>query len=64
MGGLWYPSLSRKQFATLYPPAAVAYAALLHDTGKIAVNLHVDLVDGSIWYPWHGSLHPYRVHYR
>jgi hypothetical protein len=27
--------------------AAVAYAALLHDIGKIAVDLHVELADGS-----------------
>ena len=31
--------------------AAVAYAALLHDIGKIAVDLHVKLVDGSTWHP-------------
>ena len=31
--------------------AAVAYAALLHDIGKIAVDLHVELADGSIWHP-------------
>jgi len=34
--------------------AAVAYAALLHDIGKIAVDLHVELADGSTWHPWHG----------
>ena len=45
--------------------AAVAYAALLHDIGKIAVDLHVKLVDGSTWHPWHGPLHqPYRFRYR
>ena len=45
--------------------AAVAYAALLHDIGKIAVDLHVELSDGSVWHPWHGSLRrPYRFHYR
>jgi hypothetical protein len=38
--------------------AAVAYAALLHDIGKIAVDLHVELADGSIWHPWHGPLQP------
>uniref|UniRef100_UPI0035A21E53 TraI domain-containing protein n=1 Tax=Tetragenococcus koreensis TaxID=290335 RepID=UPI0035A21E53 len=37
--------------------AAVAYAALLHDIGKIAVDLHVELADGSTWHPWHGPLH-------
>lgn len=45
--------------------AATAYAALLHDIGKIAVDLHVELADGSHWHPWHGPLaHPYRFRYR
>ncbi|HCL2607869.1 TPA: TraI domain-containing protein [Pseudomonas aeruginosa C40A] len=45
--------------------AAVAYAALLHDIGKIAVDLHVELADGSLWHPWYGPLHqPYRFRYR
>ena len=45
--------------------AAVAYAALLHDIGKVAVDLHVELADGSIWHPWHGPLRqPYRFRYR
>lgn len=45
--------------------AAVAYAALLHDVGKLAVDLHVELADGTIWHPWHGPLHqPYRFRYR
>ena len=45
--------------------AAVAYAALLHDIGKIAVDLHVELADGSVWHPWHGPLlQPYRFRYR
>ncbi|HHW1763899.1 TPA: MobH family relaxase [Pseudomonas aeruginosa] len=45
--------------------AAVAYAALLHDVGKLAVDLHVELADGSTWHPWHGPLHrPYRFRYR
>ncbi|MFJ4346355.1 MobH family relaxase [Pseudomonas sp. NPDC089401] len=45
--------------------AAVAYAALLHDLGKIAVDLHVELMDGSTWHPWHGPLtQPYRLRYR
>ncbi|PPT78527.1 MobH family relaxase [Xanthomonas theicola] len=43
---------------------AVAYAALLHDIGKLAVDLHVELADGSTWHPWHGPLHqPYRFRY-
>lgn len=45
--------------------AAIAYAALLHDIGKIAVDLHVEHADGSIWHPWHGPLDsPYRFRYR
>lgn len=45
--------------------AAAAYAALLHDIGKLAVDLHVELADGSVWHPWHGPLHrPYRFRYR
>ena len=45
--------------------AAIAYAALLHDIGKIAVDLHVEYANGSTWHPWHGPLlHPYRFRYR
>ena len=45
--------------------AAIAYAALLHDIGKIAVDLHVEHADGSTWHPWHGPLtNPYRFRYR
>lgn len=45
--------------------AAVAYAALLHDIGKIAVDVHVELADGTVWHPWHGPLRqPYRFRYR
>lgn len=36
--------------------AGVAYAALLHDIGKIAVDIHVEYADGSHWHPWHGPL--------
>ena len=44
--------------------AAIAYVALLHDVGKIAVDLHVEYEDGRIWHPWHGALaHPYRFRY-
>ena len=44
--------------------AALAYAALLHDIGKVAVDLHVEYSDGSIWHPWHGPLtQPYRFRY-
>jgi integrating conjugative element relaxase (TIGR03760 family) len=45
--------------------ACTAYAALLHDIGKIAVDLHVEHADGSVWHPWHGPLRqPYRFRYR
>jgi len=45
--------------------AAVAYAALLHDIGKIAVDIEVELLDGSLWHPWHGTLQqPYCFRYR
>lgn len=44
--------------------AACAYAALLHDTGKIAVDLHVEQADGKVWHPWHGPLRQsYRFRY-
>jgi hypothetical protein len=41
--------------------AAVAYAALLHDIGKVAVDLHVGLANGSIWHPWHGTAEALRL---
>jgi integrating conjugative element relaxase (TIGR03760 family) len=45
--------------------AGTAYGALLHDIGKIAVDLHVEYADGERWYPWHGKLiRPYRFRYR
>ncbi|RUF23437.1 relaxase [Pseudomonas aeruginosa] len=45
--------------------AGTAYAALLHDIGKVAVDLHVEYADGTIWHPWHGPLRrPYRFRYR
>lgn len=45
--------------------AGTAYAALLHDIGKIAVDLHVEYGDGTAWHPWHGPLRrPYRFRYR
>lgn len=45
--------------------AATAYAALLHDIGKIAVDMHVEYADGERWHPWHGPLaRPYRFRYR
>lgn len=45
--------------------AATAYAALLHDIGKIAVDLQVEQADGTTWHPWHGPLQQaYRFRYR
>ncbi|MFL9883160.1 MobH family relaxase [Paraburkholderia agricolaris] len=45
--------------------ASIAYAALLHDLGKIAVDLRVEQADGTTWHPWHGPLRqPYRFRYR
>ena len=44
--------------------AGTAYAALLHDIGKVAVDLHVEYADGAVWHPWHGPLRrPYRFRY-
>ncbi|SHN14290.1 integrating conjugative element relaxase, PFL_4751 family [Pseudomonas asturiensis] len=44
--------------------AASAYGALVHDLGKIAVDVKVELADGAIWHPWHGPLdQPYRFKY-
>ncbi|WP_458736766.1 MobH family relaxase [Pseudomonas chlororaphis] len=43
---------------------AAAYGALLHDIGKIAVDVHVELQSGKTWHPWHGPIkHPYRFRY-
>ena len=45
--------------------AATSYAALLHDIGKIAVDLDVEHANGERWHPWHGPLvRPYRFRYR
>lgn len=44
--------------------AGIAYGALLHDIGKIAVDLQIKRQDGSLWHPWHGPLdQPYRFRY-
>ncbi|WLH20965.1 MobH family relaxase [Pseudomonas rhodesiae] len=44
--------------------AGIAYGALLHDIGKIAVDLLVERQDGSLWHPWQGPLdQPYRFRY-
>lgn len=45
--------------------AGIAYAALLHDIGKIAVDLHVEYENDHVWHPWHGCItKPYRFRYR
>ncbi|MQG91203.1 MobH family relaxase [Pseudomonas sp. MN1F] len=44
--------------------AAIAYGALLHDIGKIAVDVQVEYQNGEVWHPWHGPLtQPYRFRY-
>lgn len=44
--------------------AGLAYTALLHDIGKIIVDLQVEQLDGNTWHPWHGTLdQPYRFRY-
>ncbi|NWD66832.1 TraI domain-containing protein [Pseudomonas gingeri] len=44
--------------------AGIAYGAMLHDVGKIAVDLLVERQDGSFWHPWQGPLdQPYRFRY-
>ncbi|MBV4535579.1 MULTISPECIES: MobH family relaxase [Pseudomonas] len=44
--------------------AAIAYGALLHDIGKIAVDLQVEYQNADRWHPWHGPLNqPYRFRY-
>lgn len=44
--------------------AGAAYGALLHDLGKIAVDIRVELQGGQLWHPWHGPIaRPYRFKY-
>lgn len=44
--------------------AAIAYGALLHDIGKIAVDVQVEYQNGEVWHPWNGPLtQPYRFRY-
>lgn len=44
--------------------AAAAYGALIHDLGKIAVDVTVELQNGRIWHPWYGPIdQPYRFKY-
>lgn len=45
-------------------PAGASPAALVHDIGKIAVDLDVELDDSSTWRPWQGPLQrAYRFRY-
>ncbi|MBT2298228.1 MobH family relaxase [Pseudomonas fluorescens] len=44
--------------------AGIAYGALLHDIGKVAVDMLVERQDGRVWHPWQGPLdQPYRFRY-
>ncbi|WP_259104947.1 MobH family relaxase [Pseudomonas sp. JUb42] len=44
--------------------AAAAYGALIHDLGKIAVDVTVELQNGKTWHPWYGPIaQPYRFKY-
>lgn len=44
--------------------AVVIYAALLHDIGKVAVDIEVQQKDGSRWFPWQGKpTQPYNFRY-
>lgn len=44
--------------------AAAAYGALIHDLGKIAVDVQIELEGGKTWHPWHGPIdRPYRFRY-
>lgn len=45
--------------------AGILYAALLHDIGKIVVDIDVVTEDGHPWHPWLGPPDkPYRLKYR
>lgn len=44
--------------------AVVIYAALLHDIGKIAVDIEIILQNGARWFPWQGKpAQPYNFRY-
>lgn len=44
--------------------AAVIYAALVHDIGKVIVDIDIQLKDGSRWFPWLGvPTQPYKFKY-
>lgn len=45
--------------------AAVIYAALLHDVGKIVTDMEIETNNHQRWYPWEGALtRPYRLKFR
>lgn len=45
--------------------AAIMYGALLHDIGKVVVDINVEMNNGQIWTPWSDNLHlPYRFIYK
>ena len=44
--------------------AAVIYAALVHDIGKVIVDIEIQLKDSSRWFPWLGvPTQPYKFKY-
>lgn len=43
--------------------AAIVYAALLHDIGKIVVDMEIILEDGKRWFPWQGKPITYKFRY-
>lgn len=44
--------------------AAVIYAALVHDIGKVIVDIEIQLKDGTRWFPWLGApTKPYKFKY-
>ena len=44
--------------------AGTAHAALLHDIGKIAVDLHVEYADGTVRHPGTAAAAAYLLRYR
>ncbi|HDR9757494.1 TraI domain-containing protein [Burkholderia cepacia] len=53
------------RIGTLWSPPDRGGSVQLHDQGKIAVDLQVELAGGSVWHPWNGPLlQSYRFHFR
>lgn len=45
--------------------AGILYAALLHDAGKLVIDMDVTIGENRPWYPWQGTpVGPYRLKYR